>query len=300
MTPVVSSTKSTKRLRGNTMVGDKMPRQRRKAVVAGEQFYTDKGLASRLTREVLSLGGSYDLTVEPSAGKGAFSSAAPGRVVAFDLEPKAPGIIQADWLEVQSSDLPEHNNLLVLGNPPFGRHSKLAEEFIRHAVNNLSANTVAFILPQSFGRYSKQVAFPSDWRLVKVIELSRSESMFEYNSKRKYVRCDFFVWTKDPEVAKGVDYRDELWSEPKEFAVLKRRQSEDADLSVKRVSAQVAWAGEVGGAKEEWLLKVKPGYDAGEVLKELRGVKFRPLSGGGPPHLSVNCLYGAWHRRNQG
>jgi hypothetical protein len=68
---------------------------------------------------------------------------------AFDIDPRAEGIQQADFLLLHPD---EFRGSLVLGNPPYGHFGNDALRFINHAAK--SAQWISFILPAIFDRIS--------------------------------------------------------------------------------------------------------------------------------------------------
>ena len=82
-----------------------------------------------------------DLIIEPSAGSGVWTIPLRNyNLIAFDIQPEAEGIQQADFLYVDLYAF--QSNLHFIGNPPFGRQSCLAKRFIKH----ICACENAFIL----------------------------------------------------------------------------------------------------------------------------------------------------------
>lgn len=108
-----------------------------------DQFYTKQEVA----RECLDTLTEYnpDLWLEPSAGTGSFYNLLPSNKLGYDLEPKAEGIVQQDFLTVV---LPENKNIIAVGNPPFGYRAQGAIEFFNHCAKSCSA--IGMIVPRSF------------------------------------------------------------------------------------------------------------------------------------------------------
>ena len=89
-----------------------------------DQFYTHENVAKmciNIINKLVPHTSSY-LWVEPSAGNGAFLHNIPSSFekIGLDLEPKAPTIIKQDYLKWIP---PPNKNIIVFGNPPFGRQS---------------------------------------------------------------------------------------------------------------------------------------------------------------------------------
>ena len=130
--------------------------------ITGDKFYTDP-LVAKECLDTLNLD-SYDLIIEPSAGSWAFSRWLPrNKTYSYDLFPDEewPETIQQDWLEFDIiSFAKSHNakNVLIVGNPPYGRASGLATKFIQHsAIDNKILGvktTVAFVISEAFQKDS--------------------------------------------------------------------------------------------------------------------------------------------------
>lgn len=196
-----------------------------------DKFYTKDFIA----QECVTLLGSldfYDTIVEPSAGSGAFSSLITG-CLAYDIEPEDESIIKQDFLEL---DVLTGDNILFVGNPPFGARSTLAKKFIKHSIK-LNARTIAFILPNTFSKVSNQGLnlFPKEWSLV--IEEPLESGSFLIDGKEYHVPCSFYVWVKgnpgeiNPSWGKLLDLRKVKLPQPSEFNFMPRGSIE-ADFSI--------------------------------------------------------------------
>jgi len=151
-----------------------------------DQFYTLPSVAKDCV-DILKTHVADGIWIEPSAGNGAFLSFVPG-AIAYDIDPKCPGITQADFLTV---DLPD--GCIVFGNPPFGRQASSAKAFIRHAASK--ASFIGFILPRSFMKPSMRSAFPLSFHLVHQHELPTNS--FSVNENTHDVPCVFQIWKKE-------------------------------------------------------------------------------------------------------
>ncbi len=124
-------------------------------VTGKEQFYTPKELAQTLTNKVAQvIGGLTNRTViEPAGGTGSFVTAAKElgakKVLSFDIEPKADGVILADFL---TSEIQGVTDAVTISNPPFGRNNSLSIPFFNKAAKNSAY--IAFILPRSWRKWS--------------------------------------------------------------------------------------------------------------------------------------------------
>lgn len=151
-----------------------------------DKFYTKPTVAKQLI-DNLDLQ-KYDLIIEPSAGNGSFSKNLPN-CLALDLFPEDKSILQQDFFSFVP---PKTNNCLVIGNPPFGQQSKLAIAFFRYAAS--FANTIAFILPKSFKKYSIQNRLPLNFHLEQEYELPKNS--FTLMGQDYDVPCVFQIWDK--------------------------------------------------------------------------------------------------------
>lgn len=184
-----------------------------------DQFYTSPAVAKACIESVLKElpYTRQALWIEPSAGAGAFLKEVPLgiRTLGIDLEPKAAGIQQADFLEWQPP--PELPMMKVyFGNPPFGRQGSLARRFLEKA--GRTAQVMAFILPRSFMKPSMQTSIPLVFHLVGIQELEKNS--FLVNEKPYDVPCVFQIWERrgtervleEKIPAVGYSYvRDETW-----------------------------------------------------------------------------------------
>lgn len=123
-----------------------------------DRFYTSpEAVQECLSKLDLS---QYDIIIEPSAGREAFSSQIPS-CIAYDIDPQARGIIQQDFLSLSfSRDLSKKT--LVIGNPPYGQQCKLAIAFFNKAAE--FTNTIAFILPKRLNSESSFFRLPTPTR----------------------------------------------------------------------------------------------------------------------------------------
>lgn len=191
-----------------------------------DQFYTSPEVASAcvdIIRNVIPGAESY-LWLEPAAGSGAFLHASPKHVtrIGLDIDPKADDVIKGDYLSWEPPQTTQ--DILVFGNPPFGRQSSLAKSFIVKSCK--FAKVIAFVLPRSFTKPSMFGAFGPRFHLVHNEELAKNS--FVLNGDQYDVPCVFQVWEKRdvdrPEVAKV---------EPVGYAYVK--PGEDYHIAFRRV-----------------------------------------------------------------
>lgn len=132
----------------------------------------------------------WDLIVEPSAGNGSFLNQIPSNnKIGIDILPEQPNIIKQNFFEY----LPPLNktNILVIGNPPFGRNSSLAIKFFNYSAN--WANVIAFIIPRTFRKISVHNKLDAAFHLVYDEEIPNTPCCFSPHIK---VKCCFQIWEK--------------------------------------------------------------------------------------------------------
>ena len=159
-----------------------------------DQFYTDVSVARTCIQRIIdTIPGVADyLWIEPSAGNGAFLHNLPSAYtkIGLDLEPAAEGIDKQDYLTW--APIATDKDIIVFGNPPFGRQSSLAKAFIAKSCQ--FAKVIAFILPKSFTKPSMFNAFNPKFHLSLSVELEKDS--FVINGAKYDVPCVFQIWEK--------------------------------------------------------------------------------------------------------
>jgi uncharacterized C2H2 Zn-finger protein len=157
-----------------------------------DKFYTIPSCAKKCIDKVSEMYNmvDWDLIVEPSAGNGSFLNQIPSQnKIGIDIAPEDATIIKQDFFEYLPP--PNKTNILVIGNPPFGRVSSLAIQFFNHAAK--WANVIAFIIPRTFRKISVQNKLDDQFHLVYDEELPNKPCCF---SPPMMVKCCFQVWEK--------------------------------------------------------------------------------------------------------
>ena len=132
----------------------------------------------------------WDLIVEPSAGDGSFLNQIPSdNKIGIDILPANSNIIKQNFFTY----FPPENkkNILVIGNPPFGKVSTLAIQFFNHAAK--WANVIAFIIPRTFRKISVQNKLNEMFHLIYDHEIPNNPCCF---SPPMMVKCCFQIWEK--------------------------------------------------------------------------------------------------------
>lgn len=238
-----------------------------------DRFYTKYSVAEKCIDEIFSITKDFDLIVEPSAGGGSFSDQIPN-CYAFDLSPTNSSIKKQDWLTVEKTDFPEYEDMLVIGNPPFGVRSTLAKAFIQHSIHVLHASTIAFILPKTFNKKINQKLFPNNWRLIKTVELDKKSSTFElYEEDGIFIPCDFFIWTSRTDLFPEINLRKKEVQKPDEL-IFVSRGSEKADFSINGNNGKIKELDQITNPKAEYYIQVNPVYDKIEIKEFIKTLTF--------------------------
>ena len=155
-----------------------------------DKFYTIPSCSKKCIDKICQLYDitKWDLIVEPSAGNGSFLTQIPSiNKIGIDIEPEHPSIMKQDFFNY----IPDNTNILVIGNPPFGRVSSLAIKFFNHAAK--WANVIAFIIPRTFRKLSVQNKLNDMFHLVYDEEIPNKPCCF---SPPMMVKCCFQIWEK--------------------------------------------------------------------------------------------------------
>jgi hypothetical protein len=157
-----------------------------------DKFYTLPSYSKKCIDKINELYDiqQWDLIIEPSAGNGSFLHQIPSdNKIGMDISPEAPTIIKQDFFDYSPPST--KTNILVLGNPPFGRVSSLAIKFFNHS--GKWANVIAFIIPRTFRKISVQNKLDEMFHLVYDEEIPNKPCCF---SPPMMVKCCFQIWEK--------------------------------------------------------------------------------------------------------
>jgi hypothetical protein len=163
-----------------------------------DQFFTKPQIAKLCVENLTATYSldNFDLIIEPSAGTGSFFELIPnekriGIELDFNLCKKNALYKHMSFFDFSISD----NNILVLGNPPFGTQNNLSIDFFNHAAT--FADTIAFIIPKTWKKDSVQNRLNKYFHLIKSMDLP--EDSF-YGAKKTTVKCCFQIWKKQDNI----------------------------------------------------------------------------------------------------
>jgi len=235
-----------------------------------------------------------DLIIEPSAGNGSFIpkiKSLSKNYKFYDLEPENAEIIKQDFLEfdykqLKIEDNPEsrienqiHNQIHIIGNPPFGRQSSLAIKFIKKCCE--FANSISFILPKSFKKQSMKKHFSNNFHLKCEVDLI--DNAFLVNNVECDVPCVFQIWqANNDEIRMPI-----IKIEPNNYKFVKKE--ENPDISFRRVGVN---AGTImkeiddKSAQSHYFIKFTNKKPIDVNIETLKKIKFEFNNTVGPKSIS--------------
>lgn len=157
-----------------------------------DKFYTNLNIVDKCILNISKLynWNDWDLIIEPSAGNGNFFFKIPSdNKIGIDISPDNENIIKKNFFDY-TPDL-NKKNILIIGNPPYGKISSLAIKFFNHSAK--WANTIAFILPRTFRRISIQNKLNKSFHLIFDEDIPTNPCSFTPNMS---VKCCFQIWEK--------------------------------------------------------------------------------------------------------
>jgi predicted RNA methylase len=194
-----------------------------------EQFYTPTDLALRLATLVSDkVGGFEDKTViEPAGGTGSFLQAAKAlkanKLISFDIEPKAEGVLLADFL-LETKGLEKISDAITISNPPFGRNNSLSIPFFNKAAQH--SQYIAFVVPRSWRKWSVLNRLNRNFHLVHDEDLSIDyvDELGEMVWQKARLNTCFQIWERREELRPVIKVKDQ--------GLLSKVKPEDADVAL--------------------------------------------------------------------
>lgn len=227
-----------------------------------------------------------DLIIEPSAGNGSFIKIIKELTKNhkfYDLIPENKEIIKQDFLLLDIDEIIEpYKKIHIIGNPPFGRQSSLAIQFIKKCCE--FADTISFILPKSFKKDSNKAKFDKFFHLI--YEKDLSENSFSVNGDDCDVPCVFQIWKKKKTERIIPDK-----IEPKNFKFVDK--TEHHDISFRRVGV---YAGKIDKETDDksiqshYFIKFTNNKSVNDNIKLLEKINFDFNNTVGPKSISKQEL----------
>ena len=264
-----------------------------------DQFYTKSIVARECVNSLKTSISNYDMVIEPSAGTCAFYDLIdhPNKV-GIDIEPKCGGVIKKDFLTWHPNEFPLPENILVIGNPPFGKQGSIAMRFIKHA--STFSKTIGFILPRGFKKRATYDKVPLNFHKVNQFDIPPKSFIFE--GKDYDVPC---VWM---EFEKRVELREKQKKlEPKTFEfvpvtehVIKTNKHgkefrtgippTDANVVIARCGVNAGTASTNINVATPGTYFIKVNGDVEEFVSKVNKIKFSEGNNTGPRSISRNEL----------
>ncbi len=258
-----------------------------------DKYYTKKsivGFCIENIKKYVEINASNDLIVEPSAGNGSFIDSIKSlskNFIFYDLEPENVEIVQQDYLLLNHSEFKKKfNKIHVIGNPPFGRQSSLAINFLKKSCQ--FCDSLSFILPKSFKKDSLKNKFPENFHIV--FEYDLPNKSFLVDGIEYDVPCVFQIWEKR---AENRENKQKL--EPINFKFVTK--TEPHDISFRRVGGT---AGTIDTNTSEksiqshYFIKLKNNNES--TINALRNVKFESNNTVGPKSISKPELIAKYNK----
>jgi predicted RNA methylase len=227
-----------------------------------------------------------DLIIEPSAGNGSFIKIIKElskNYKFYDLLPENKEIVKQDFLLLDIEEIIKpFNKIHIIGNPPFGRQSTLAIQFIKKCCS--FADTISFILPKSFRKDFFKAKFDKFFHLE--YEKDVPENSFFVNCNKCDVPCIFQIWKK-----KNIERIIPNKIEPINFKFVKK--VEPSDISFRRIGVN---AGKIDRKTEDksieshYFIKFTNNKTTEENIKLLESINFYFNNTVGPKSINKQEL----------
>ena len=155
-----------------------------------DKFYTISSYSKICIEKVFELynKSDFDLIIEPSAGNGSFYNQIENdNKIGLDISPEDENILKMNFFDYTPPQ--NKKNILVIGNPPFGKISSIAIKFFNHS--SKWANVIAFIIPRTFRRFSVQNKLNNNFHLIYDSDVPLNPCCF---TPKLNVKCCFQIW----------------------------------------------------------------------------------------------------------
>lgn len=199
------------------------------------QFYTEPSIANyciNILSKNLEIMNYHNFKfLEPSAGTGNFIDAVEQNypnheIVSIDIDPYDDRVRKMDYLKssIRKLHLKKKDQVIVVGNPPFGKKSTLAIQFFNKSCEY--ADIIAFILPLQFEKWSVQSKLNKDMKLIHSERLDPKSFIFK--DKEVSIRCCFQIWVKNNLSEKDLRIKKAPITKHKDFEMYQYNYTEEA------------------------------------------------------------------------
>lgn len=161
-----------------------------------DKFYTKIDYSKKCIEKVFELYDKekFDLIIEPSAGNGSFFNQIDfSDKIGIDIFPENENIKKMNFFDYIAPK--NKNNILTIGNPPFGRVSSIAIKFFNHSA--CFSNVIAFIVPRTFRKLSVQNKLNKNFHIIYDEDIPVKPCCFE---PPMMVKCCFQIWEKKEKI----------------------------------------------------------------------------------------------------
>jgi predicted RNA methylase len=227
-----------------------------------------------------------DLIIEPSAGNGSFIKgikSLTNNFIFFDIEPDNEEIIKQDYLLFDYDSIKnDFNKIHIIGNPPFGRQSSLANKFIKKSCE--FCDSISFILPKSYKKDSLKKIFPLNFHLI--FEIDLPEKSFLVDGLEYNVPCIFQIWEKN---INNRIVNEKL--QPLNFKFVKK--TENPDISFRRVGVNAGLIDikiDEKNIQSHYFIKFTNGKSINDNIMRLNSINYEFNNTVGPRSISKQEL----------
>jgi hypothetical protein len=242
-----------------------------------DQFYTRPEVAEKCMDKIREIVPVSDirLWIEPSAGTGVFFGQLPNPKRGFDIDKAhaGKGVEIRNFLEWNYREVT--GPVAVVGNPPFGKNSSLALEFIKRA--SLFADWICMILPRTFEKETMQNKIPRGFELVEESIMVLEPFSFMHNDEPYDVPCCFQIWKKlPPGQIRGMHRQ--VRNHP-DFTFV--NDPKDADFAFQRVGGKAGLASKEGltrSYKSNHFIKASEGVDWKKLMDDFNAIDWKSIS----------------------
>ena len=251
-----------------------------------DKFYTQPSVAFECIKSLathINIDKDNDLVIEPSAGNGSFITeirTLSKNCLFYDIEPEHDDIRKQDYLllDLDSIQMPHLDTKIhIIGNPPFGRQSTLAIQFIKKSAQ--VADSISFILPKSFKKESMMRHFPMNFHLVYQADIANNSFMID--NVVTNVPCVFQIWQKRQE-NRGAVIKETVYPEIYQFV----KRDEQPDISFRRVGVNAGVIDDKNlnekSTESHYFIKFGQHVDKIELINKIKQIKYETNNTVGP------------------